>query len=215
MFFFSAVELSEKLNFLKSINQKITFRIFDSKEQIKTLKHCTGILLNCRYEDPKIASWLLSTTAKEKSFNTVMSEYLPEAGKLMNQIGISPGTTGPGLCVKSLVPAKTRSCVEGFSTFHLISRQFLKLKERELDKVFKEIEMPIVACLTDAELNGFKFDRAKLVEFQEKLEELKMSLEEKAHEFARHKFSLASNSAVSRVSFFFFFFFIKFNFIFF
>lgn len=61
------------------------------------------------------------------------------------------------------------------------------------------MEMPIVVNLAEMELNGFRFDRVRLMEIQVELEKLKSDLEEKAYELAKHKFSLASNSAVSKV----------------
>lgn len=100
------------------------------------LKNCAGSFWgNASYEDPKIASWLLSSTSKEKSFDSIINEYLPQAGKLIQQIGQIPGVSSPGLCIKSLVGSKMRACVEGFLSYHVITRQIVKLKEFKLDKV--------------------------------------------------------------------------------
>lgn len=121
---------------MKKIPGNKFFRIFDSKEQIKMLKFCTDIFWeNVSYEDPKIASWLLSASVKEKSFVSIINEFLPQAGKLFQQIGQVPGVSSPSLCVKSLVSSRIRACVESFLSFHVLTRQILKLKEFKLDKV--------------------------------------------------------------------------------
>lgn len=66
----------QKLNILKSIfaNRLKTLRIFDCKEQLKMLKECCGVVVDCSVEDPKIADWLLDPEGKEKNLQAMVND---------------------------------------------------------------------------------------------------------------------------------------------
>lgn len=58
-------------------NDKLTFRIFDAKEQLKALRKCLPELktIKAKIEDPKIASWLLEPD-KEMSLKKIVSSII-------------------------------------------------------------------------------------------------------------------------------------------
>lgn len=63
------ISQAEKLHLIQSSifgNMK-TIRMFDAKEQIKLLKLCCNLRMDCLVEDPKVADWMLQPEEKEKS----------------------------------------------------------------------------------------------------------------------------------------------------
>lgn len=69
--------ISEKvLKKLRQIftNKQRTIKMFNAKEQIKTLKQCCDVEFCCKIDDPKVADWLLDAEGKEKSLQTLVSD---------------------------------------------------------------------------------------------------------------------------------------------
>lgn len=60
--------------------------------------------------------------------------------------------------------------------------------------------MPVIKCLAEMELAGFRISRIEVLNFKEKLETAKEVLEGKAYALARQKFSLSSSVVVSKAS---------------
>ena len=66
-----------------------------------------------------------------------------------------------------------------------------KLQEKEVEKVFYEVENPLVKVLTDMEFEGVRIDESFLKEYSKNLN-AKRSSEESVYKQAGVKFNLAS-----------------------
>ena len=66
------------------------------------------------------------------------------------------------------------------------------LKERGLEKVFYEIESPLLPVIMDMEAEGIRIDSAALAEFSRKLEKQMVVLEARIHQLAGEPFNLNS-----------------------
>lgn len=66
------IAFDEKINLIRSIfnNTKI-IRMFDAKEQLKTLQFCK-LEINCFVEDPKVADWMLQPETNEKNLQMLV-----------------------------------------------------------------------------------------------------------------------------------------------
>lgn len=75
------------------------------------------------------------------------------------------------------------------------------LKEKEVEKVFREVENPLVRVLTDMEFEGVKIDTAFLNEYSKELEREASKCEERVYEQAGVRFNLASPKQLGEVLF--------------
>lgn len=75
------------------------------------------------------------------------------------------------------------------------------LKENELEKLFNEVENPLIPVLTDMEFEGVKIDTASLAELSKALETESQEIEKRVYELAGVKFNLASPKQLGDVLF--------------
>lgn len=75
------------------------------------------------------------------------------------------------------------------------------LKERGQEKVFYEIESPLLPVLVDMECAGIRIDSAALAEFSQQLEKQMVTLEARVHQIAGDPFNLNSPKQLGEVLF--------------
>lgn len=75
------------------------------------------------------------------------------------------------------------------------------LKEKEVENVFYEVEVPLVKVLTDMEYEGVRIDTGFLNEYSKELEREAKSSEEKVYQQAGVRFNLASPKQLGEVLF--------------
>ena len=75
------------------------------------------------------------------------------------------------------------------------------LKENELEKLFYEVENPLINVLTDMEFEGVKIDTDSLAELSQALEEESIAIEKRVYELAGVRFNLASPKQLGDVLF--------------
>lgn len=76
-----------------------------------------------------------------------------------------------------------------------------KLKENEVEKLFEEVEMPLMHVLCDMEFEGVAIDKNFLNDYSKKLEEEIKITEEKVYKDAGVRFNLASPKQLGEVLF--------------
>lgn len=83
-----------------------------------------------------------------------------------------------------------------------LKKTFLpQLKEKEVEKVFYEVENPLVKVLTDMEFEGVKIDEEFLKEYSKELEKEAKKSEESVYKLAGVRFNLASPKQLGEVLF--------------
>jgi DNA polymerase I len=75
------------------------------------------------------------------------------------------------------------------------------LKQKEVEKVFYEVENPLVQVLTDMEFEGIRVDMDFLKEYSKELDKDARNAEEKVYELAGERFNLASPKQLGEVLF--------------
>jgi DNA polymerase I len=75
------------------------------------------------------------------------------------------------------------------------------LKQKEVEKVFYEVENPLVRVLTDMEFEGIKVDMDFLKEYSKELDKDARSAEETVYKLAGERFNLASPKQLGEVLF--------------
>lgn len=76
-----------------------------------------------------------------------------------------------------------------------------KLKEAEVDSLFREIEIPLMSVLASMEAEGIKLDTATLIKYSEELETEIIIIEKAIHEMAGTEFNVASPKQLGEVLF--------------
>jgi DNA polymerase I len=76
-----------------------------------------------------------------------------------------------------------------------------KLKEKDVEKVFKEVESPLVKVLVDMEYEGIRIDEQFLVDYSKQLEKEAKTAEESVYKQAGVRFNLASPKQLGEVLF--------------
>ncbi|MCS5491120.1 DNA polymerase I [Algoriphagus limi] len=75
------------------------------------------------------------------------------------------------------------------------------LKENELEKLFYEVENPLIPVLTDMEFEGVRIDTHSLAELSKSLDEESKEIEKRVYELAGVRFNLASPKQLGDVLF--------------
>lgn len=85
--------------------------------------------------------------------------------------------------------------------FQLYKNLNKQLKENDLQKLFEEMEMPLVNVLAEMELNGIKIDLDYLAELKKKTEKRIKRITEKIYELTGYEFNIASPKQLKEILF--------------
>ena len=76
-----------------------------------------------------------------------------------------------------------------------------ELQEANLEKLFLEVEMPLVPVLADMEMNGVRLDTAELAKVQQEMNQRASQIEHEIYELAGESFNIASPKQVGDILF--------------
>ena len=93
------------------------------------------------------------------------------------------------------------ACEDADVTLQLKNILEPKLKEREVDQLFYEMEMPLVRVLTEMEMNGVRIDTKALQEVSESFTKRMNDLEAQIHQLAGESFNVSSPKQVGDILF--------------
>ncbi|MBN2354226.1 MAG: DNA polymerase I [Spirochaetales bacterium] len=170
------------------------------KYDFKVLKRC-GLEMKNRFFDTMIAGWLLESDAgpaafsldslaeKYLSYRTIKYEEVvdPEKGENLSHVGLERSTE--------------YAAEDADIAFRLFKRFEPLLAERGLDRLCREVEMPVVRILADMELAGIRILPAKLEALSRELESGMASLEREIHAEAGKEFNIGSPKQLQEVLF--------------
>ena len=159
-----------------------------------------GIEVKNLYFDTMIASYLLSPGSRtHKLDDIVFLEFGYRMTKITDLIGKGKGQTA----MDFVAPEKVSdySCEDADYTWRLVDRLSEKMKENDLEKVFYDIEMPLVEVLIEMEMNGVKIDTEQLKEMQKKVGKRISELKKKIYKLAGKKFNISSPTQLKEILF--------------
>ena len=171
---------------------------------------------NLKY-DLLVLKWY-GVTPKGKVFDTMLAHYVvePEGKRSMDQLsaqylGYEPvhieeligkkGKSQGNMRDVELEKIKEYAAEDADITLQLKHIFLPQLKEKNVEKVFYEVENPLVKVLTDMEFEGIKVDTGFLLEYSKELEREARQAEEKVYEQAGERFNLASPKQLGEVLF--------------
>jgi len=146
--------------------------IYNAKEILKKLKHA-GMKLSSPYFDIMIAAYLINPNRGKYNFNEITLEFL---GKLYDSLESS-----------------------NLIMFELYEKLHRELKEKELDRLYFDIEMPLIDVLFEMEEAGIKIDIDKLEALTKQISFELDNLREKIYGLAGSEFNINSPKQLSEV----------------
>lgn len=156
------------------------FAVFDLKKLSKNVKINPDDVDKCF--DVAIAAYLLNPLKSEYPFEDVAQEYL-------------------GLMIDPKADEEKKICYEAYTAFAAADVLLGKLRETDMEKLFREIEMPLVFTLFKMEQNGVKVEGEALRVYGEQLGGKITELEKEIYELAGEEFNINSPKQLGVVLF--------------
>lgn len=132
--------------------------------------------------DATVAAYLLNPLKNDYTYEDVAREQL-------------------NLMIDEKADEKTKSCYEAYTAFAAFQPLMEKLKETEMEKLFREIEMPLVFTLYDMERAGVKVEGEALKIYGDQLGGKIVELEKEIYELAGEEFNINSPKQLGVVLF--------------
>lgn len=120
-----------------------------------------------------VAAYLLNPLKSDYTYEDVAEQYLGIAGGIQAELNV-------------------KCCYEAYTAFAAASVLDNKLKEAEMDRLFYEIEMPLVFTLYEMESAGVKVEAEALKLYGDQLGEQIIQLEHQIYEMAGEEFNINS-----------------------
>ncbi|ULQ59368.1 DNA polymerase I [Brucepastera parasyntrophica] len=158
---------------------------------------CPGNTLRCTLFDTMIAAWLLDPDWSSFGLESLAASQLGLKTTPYNEI-VPKGKTFEDVPI----PTATAYAAEDADlTLQLYERFAPKLKEYKLDKLFTDMEMPLIPILADMELVGIRFEKSALSDFSVELEKEIDQTEKEIFTIVGHEFNIASPKQLQEVLF--------------
>jgi DNA polymerase-1 len=146
--------------------------------------------------DTMIAGWVVNPGSFALGLKDMAEEYL---GMQMTHI---EALIGSGKNQITMAQTAVQSAAEYAAADAAIPLQLMPLLQKSLqhnnaEKIFNEIEMPLVTVLAEMEKAGIALDRKFLLNMSAELGERLLEIEKKVYELVGHKFNLNSTQQLS------------------
>ena len=196
------ISLKEKTDILKLKeifeSDKIKKIGYNIKETYVLLKGC-GITLNGIYYDAEIASYILNPTNTKHNIKEIAMQYLE-----LNLDELIPKKEDVQL--NMFEQAKNISNKEEIGVYvyalqKLYEQTIKQIKEEGTEKLFNEIEMPLVKVLGEMQFNGMMVEKEKLEEFGKNLKERLDTIKKDIYNLAEEEFNINSTQQLGKILF--------------
>lgn len=197
-------------NFEEAKKMVMIFEKFWNSEEIVKVGQ------NCKYDIEVLSKY--GVEVKAPLWDTMIAHYLINPGRENNMDSMAEtllnyrtihieeliGPKGPRQkSMRDLAPSDVCNYAAEDADITLRLKNVLepKLKECGAEKLFYEIEMPLVPVLADMELAGVELDTESLDEVREKFNNRMLELEHEIYELAGGSFNIASPKQVGEILF--------------
>ncbi|MDO5017827.1 MAG: DNA polymerase I [Lagierella massiliensis] len=186
------LEKGEDLSNFSSLleNSNRTFLSYHIKSDLYFLLR-NGVNISFDYEDISIMEYLIDPSKTNYELYKTAKEYL-DINILSNEDVFGKGAKKKGL--KDVNEKELLNYISGYLTVCQELRKPLLeiIEERKMEKLFYEIENPLVRVLAEMENEGFKVDKNYLIHLKEEFDVEISKLEESIYKDAGEKFNVNS-----------------------
>ena len=180
-------------------NDKIKKYGHNIKFDVRVMRN-HGIETNGVDFDTMIASYLLNPGSRQHNLDTVTFTELGFE-KINKDDLLGKGKDKITFGEVPMERMMLYSCEDADFTNRLVDRLSNLLKENDLEKLFHEMEMPLVKVLAEIEDNGIKIDVPYLNKLSKKLNNDIKSLEKKIWKLADSEFNISSTQQLREILF--------------
>ncbi len=157
-----------------------------------------GVQPTGRVFDTMIAAWLIDSTANTYNMDRLAEQYLSYRTIHFSDVIPRKDATFDEVALD----VATRYAAEDAEvTFRLYRELSEKLAERGLERVFRELEMPLVPILAEMELAGIALSPGVLEQYGVELEALLDELQAEVYRLCGREFNLASTKQLQQILF--------------
>ncbi len=186
---------------LKNILEKPTQKIgHNIKYDIEVLKG-EGIDIKNIYFDTMIAAYLINPGSRSYSLSSLAFSYL---GRQMINIEELIGKKGKNQLNLKDIP-EDKIAIYAAEDAHMTYLLYFKLKEdnvfKEIEKVFTDIEIPLVPILADMEYTGVLIDKKFLERLSRELDKKLEKIQQKIYKLVKCEFNILSPKQLKEVLF--------------
>ncbi len=160
----------------------------------------TGVRLAGIVFDTMIASYLIDPLKRNHNLDDISLEYL-NVKKITTESLIGKGAQRISMAEVPLETITEYACEDADCVFRLVPLLKSKLKEFELQDLFKKIEMPLAEVLGKMEMNGVTLDLPFLRKLSEKAAEEITALEKSIYAEVGKEFNLDSPKQLAEILF--------------
>ncbi len=150
--------------------------------------------------DTMVASYVLNPAKPNHNLDDIAMEHLGIRITSIKEL-IGTGRTQITMDQVELDKLYRYGCQDSDVTFRLSKILGKKLKEKELNKLFETMEMPLVSVLTDMEAEGVAIDTKLLAEFSKEMEKSLDGLTRKIYKEAGSEFNINSPKQLQEILF--------------
>ena len=192
------IKLEKVLELIKPVLENSNIKKYG-----QNLKYDLKVLLKYQIEvkgvsfDTMIASYLLNPDSNSHNLTKLAKEYLhSDMIEYSDVVGELNSFSEVGL------KAATEYASEDAHYAWLLTKKLIKeVKKHKLDKVLRDIELPLISVLADIETYGIKLDVKLLDKMSEELDKKLKILEKKLYKLAGCEFNINSPKQLSDVLF--------------
>ncbi|HEV2971848.1 MAG TPA: DNA polymerase I, partial [Pirellulales bacterium] len=150
--------------------------------------------------DTMVASYLLDAGERNHNLDELAARYLNHSTTTIDEL------IGTGKQQKRMdevpIPLITHYAVEDADVVWRLRPMLAKrLEELQLDRLFRDVEIPLIEVLVELEYNGIKVDVARLQELSRQYGERLVVLEKEIYELAGRQFNIGSPKQLQEVLF--------------
>ena len=193
----NATSRKEYLRLLENMAKKRGYIAQNAKYDARVLAGC-GVILPVPAGDPYLADYLLRPEAREHSLKKLVPLWLRKTMDTFDEVSRGTGT----LESVPLEEVARYCCTDSASTLALSRRLDMEMEEDpDLKSVYHDVELPLLAVLTQMEITGIRLDREALRQEGDSINREIFRLMELASEQTGRSVNLASPSQVASVLF--------------
>ncbi len=159
-----------------------------------------GVIVRGVAADSMVASYLLNPGSRQHNLDAVTFNYFNHQ-KITKEDLLGRGKDKISFSQVAVEKLYNYSCEDADFTNRLIKKLVPELKKQKIDKLFYEIEMPLVLVLTVMEINGIKIDKEFLADIGREVDKKIHLLEKKIHDLAGSDFNINSTQQLREILF--------------
>jgi DNA polymerase-1 len=159
-----------------------------------------GIVTEGITSDPMIASYVIDPSGRQHGLSFLVEQHLNYKMQPITEL-IGTGRKQKSFAEVPVDKAVFYSSEDADCTYRLKKILEPKLVELELEKLYREIEMPLVTVLAEMEREGVNIDESFLKELSKMMEAELEAFTEKIYRFAGEEFNINSPQQLSTILF--------------